>query len=361
MDVTTSSSPSPSYTTKVALSKTAAAKAGAPCTCAALEEIRKKDKGNAVLILIHDLANLPPGHKFEFERTGGTVHFGVKEFVDEWPNGGKFLVEDLWRLDPNVKHGSALTDSGTYEQQYTYGQHEWIPTDLVSYVVEWAQHHREPIWIHLASVLRVPTRYVVLKPKPDSSYDSGFRVTGHVGAVYLLKGTKYVQQTAKEPEFHEGLREILRKNLNKSAHNLDTYHIELKRFIKETLWQGDKDLIGESVDCPYYFLSLTNTHTSWGKKMGNMRHELQEGWKKQDEVFEHNFELIRHTLNNPIPSCLTGFRAIDTNSNANTVNTSQPISFGLPPVTFPPPSQSASSSKPSSSASSTEERDRDRR
>src|SRR5262249_48736356 len=186
-----------------------------------------------------------------------------------------------------------------YEREKFQGKHEWIPTDMLAYVIGCAAKHKDPTWLYLAEVLRIPTRAVVVLPgkvSPD--------LTGHIGALYTTTGRrKFKPITTGQAAFHDVLRDILRKHLNNQANNPEAYEKDLFDHIDEFYWQGN-DIPGLNLnsECPYYFLSGQSQYSQWGPTYGDMRNTLEDMWTTWKVVSQNQFAARKYLDLSPKPT-----------------------------------------------------------
>lgn len=262
----------------------------------------EKSKGGGVISL---LVKLLDGKTI----TVGADTFTLADFASEWKAGGKDAVEGDWRDSANTRTGGqapiasydpayseVVGNDGDdqYEIEIRSGKHEWIPTNMLAYVVENAVHHQDAggaqKWLSMAEALRTQTRLVVLKPTTTAN------ITGHVAAVYKQKPTntlEYVQLTKGQAGFHDELRTILKANLSPTRSNPDNFRTELTAFIQKRFWLGEAiPGINDSDPCPYYFNSGASEFTSWGPTMGDMRKRLSDGWAIEHQIMVNAFASI---------------------------------------------------------------------
>jgi hypothetical protein len=213
-------------------------------------------------------------------------------FFEEWTRGGKQQFETLWRdhagartghmipkedLDPSADEGD---DDPEYVDERFTGKHEWIPTNMVGYVIEHASRLSDLpaiTWLQLAEVLRTPTRWVIHKP-----YPSGERLTGHVGALYkngkaLTKGQK---------AFHDDLRQILRENLTNSKSDPESFCAQLIQYIETNCWQGTAVTgFKDSDACPYSYND--SGQVRWGLTVEEMRKAVHDNVPFQIDILKN--------------------------------------------------------------------------
>jgi hypothetical protein len=236
----------------------------------------------------------------------GGKTYTSEQFVKEWPAGGKKFLETHWRDTANVAvHPSSAADRAEMaalgmddegiddvNREVFQGKHEWIPTNFLGYVVEWAiAKHNDIRWIYLAEVLRIPTRLVVIHPrKVRESAGSGdpIGLHGHIGAVYLKTKGSYGQRIKAQAVFHDELRDMVKECLSVTRNEPAKFTKDLEGHIKDWYWTGDIASAATAcqltatdfakLPCPYYFNSGRSEYESWGATMGDMARSLAEGW-----------------------------------------------------------------------------------
>lgn len=230
----------------------------------ALEVFNMKDEGYGIVAFCSHLIR---GQSIPLDN-GAT--FTGKTLREEFNRGGKDHLQTKWRVSANTHTGhsaptieyegeaSGADRDSMYEEEFFHGQHEWIPTNMLGYVIDWAMHYGEIRWLQLADILRTATKNVILKPT------NGKLVAGHVGALYVPKLNKYSALTKGQAGFHDGLRKILTDNLGPAANSIDGYEKELLIYIGKTCWDG-LELHGK---CPYYFPG-PHGYVAWGEAMSN--------------------------------------------------------------------------------------------
>jgi hypothetical protein len=248
----------------------------------------------------------------------GGKTYTAEQFVKEWPAGGKKFLETHWRdaantaVHPSTAEDRAelaaagIDDEGAddLERELFQGKHEWIPTNYLGYVVEWAIGcHNDIRWIYFAEVLRIPTRLVVIHPrKVRESAGAGdlLGLHGHVGALYLKgKGKSYSQRIKAQATFHDELRDLLKECLSITRNDPARYAQGLEEHIKDWYWTGDLTSAATAcgysatdfakLPCPYYFNSGRAKYESWGATMGNMASILTEGWATWKAINQNQF------------------------------------------------------------------------
>jgi hypothetical protein len=228
--------------------------------------------------------------------------YTASDFAKEWELGGKKFIENKWRDPANKSTGHFISDEGSDEdtvREMWQGKHEWIPTNMLGYIIENACIiHQDIKWAYLAEVLRTPTRYVIVK-KSKLSYPEqdinpmGF--VGHVGALYVTTGTQKKALTKGQSTFHDELRGILKRWLSSATNEIHTYVQKLQVHIREWYWQGDM-LTPEFFEqpCPYLYLSGSKQYTAWGDTMGEMAMVLTQGWALWNQVMSNQIKAMNY-------------------------------------------------------------------
>jgi hypothetical protein len=261
---------------------------------------------------------------------GGEMYTG-QDFVREWTQGGKKFLEDHWRDTANTATRTRLTQAAQdefWEGQYEaddvtdachqwaerwQGKHEWIPTNMLGYVVEQSLLHTGDVrWVFLAEVLRIPTRLVVVHPRkfrhPTTANPIG--IHGHIGAVYVRDSAgAYKQQIKQQAIFHNALRELIRAHLSAARNDIDGYVRGLQDHITDWYWRGDiqgaADACGTtatafaSTPCPYFYNSDVATYSSWGPTLGDMARTLHEEWQTWTNQIDINRAAAGHLVPQP--------------------------------------------------------------
>ncbi len=262
-------------------------------TAQALAAVAKGGQG-----VVYMLNHLITGNSIQ--TSGGT--FTAQDFAKEWKGGGKKLIEQHWRDTANQSTGhdapTAEYDPSDdvedrdayYEQEFMQGKHEWIPTNMLGYVVEHAFHHKDPQWLYFAEALRIPTRIVVVFPEKVGAS----ALTGHVGALYTYTQSsgKYRAVTKGQAKFHDALRALLTTYLNASKNDKLGYEQAFFKHVHEYYWQGIGYPTGLNAfsDCPYFYNSGVSQYSPWGSKMWEMAGKLKEGWDVWRVVARQVFE-----------------------------------------------------------------------
>lgn len=249
-----------------------------------------------------------------------------QDFVREWKQGGKEFLEGQWRDTANVptrsaqslRETSALFDDGDADPvewtEMMQGKHEWIPTNMLGYVVEQSLLLGGDIrWAFLADTLRIPTRLVVIHPRKmrHPTAENPLGIHGHVGAVYVQAKTRsWRQQTKSQGPFHDELRDLLRTHLSAARNDLDGFVRALHEHVADWYWRGDVHAAAvacgmtpaefAAAPCPYAYNSGAATYASWGRTMGDMARTLQEEWKTWDAIIDNSHAAARHLVARPV-------------------------------------------------------------
>ena len=246
----------------------------------------------------------------------------LKEFVDDWKNGGKKQVEKYWRFPANKStgHTSVSSTSNDDEEQedvldrqkeYYQGAHEWIPTNMLGYIVDHGViKHGDIRWLQLADALRSPCALVVCLPgklmddvvRNNATHDA-VHLTGHVGALSLGEAGRYI--FTHQDVFHDELRKILKACLNDNTSDLRTFYSSLTSHMQAWYWQGDDSSTTsvakncglsladfKKLACPYHYNHGSNQVASWGKTMGEMAQKLKDEWQINNLTLENQFIAI---------------------------------------------------------------------
>lgn len=177
-------------------------------------------------------------------------------------------ISQSWR----DKSGSAVHgDADTLRE----GKHEWIPTNMIPYVVLMSARWNDVSWLGLAEALRCATPGVIYKAHTriagTSAANATITIAGHVGGIYDARGTALT--TGMGP-WHDGLREILARNLNLNGNNMANFGSELHTYVDDTLWGGElADTWKRGLPCNF-FVDAARTKP-WGATMGEMGEEIR--------------------------------------------------------------------------------------
>lgn len=240
----------------------------------------------------------------------GSTYSG-QHFVSDWSRGGKQYIEGKWRDAANTPTGHLFpSDDGegniSYDEENIEeyrGKHEWVPTNMLAYVLENAITHGHPEWLLLAEALRSATRNVIFKPSLVSytrNSNNPYGLSGHVGAIYVEYGGRPHRKFKGQGGFHDGLRNILRTHLNPSTSDISAYCTDLENFIGTHCWLGDMgelaNFLNTTVDglqqlpCPYGYLSGVNQCSSWGSSMFDMANNVKAAWDSlESPLLTNNF------------------------------------------------------------------------
>jgi hypothetical protein len=141
------------------------------------------------------------------------------------------------------------------------GKHEWIPTNMLPYMLAMAAGWEDVRWLIGMEVLRTPclsliyrgtlrkapkvpqsgpTLYMnALKLKDGATVSEIVDLQGHVGSLYRKKETKVGACQVGMPGWHGHLREIIYRRLNTTQDDLLGFTSELVQFIGTTIWSGN--------------------------------------------------------------------------------------------------------------------------
>lgn len=171
---------------------------------------------------------------------------------------GKRFVTGKWRDTANKQWG---------ENQLVQGQHEWIETATLDYVISKANKGQNlDGWLMALDMLRIPTKEVIFPPQtvrgedfseaiasanenPNQFTASSLKIfSGHPGAMYGERPPggparkpkdKYRQLTTYSGTFHSQLKALLKKHLNDETDDLAGFMNDLIEFQENQLWGGD--------------------------------------------------------------------------------------------------------------------------
>ena len=148
--------------------------------------------------------------------------------------------------------------------QVISGKHEWLPTNLLPYMMSMAAGWEDVRWLIGMEILRTPCSALIYRgrirktPKPASSPEgrpswAGFKklqdgttvseildFQGHVGCLYAndkSKGKVTARQVGM-PTWHGHLRDIIYRRLNQSTNDLLGFSGEMASFVGNTIWNG---------------------------------------------------------------------------------------------------------------------------
>ena len=169
---------------------------------------------------------------------------------------GKKWIKDKWRDQEGARWGD----------QFIQGQHEWIKTEDVTYVIRTvvSSHAGANLdaWLSALESLRIPTADAAFKPKvePKQIDNANWRpqaftatslgsFSGHIGAFYAPRDTPHPedpvrfanapQTTGEKDDFHRPLERLLRRHLSADKNNLPAFLTALRKFQTDKLWGGD--------------------------------------------------------------------------------------------------------------------------
>lgn len=261
---------------------------------------------------------------------GAGSTYTVGDFSRDFNPKGKKLVEGYWRDPANTPTGHDIRTVEEVEgdeepdedssREMWQGKHEWIPTNMLSYVVEHAFNHNNMKWLYLVEVLRTPTRLVILNPAKggyarspmSADVHKKFGLSGHVGALYIEKTKgKFSALTKNQAKFHDELRGILKNHLSSKTDDPDGFVRDLFFHVGDWYWQGDTTAIAahysmsqaafEQTPCPYYLLTGVKEYTSWGATMGDMAQTLKQEWAISNELLSHQIKALSSVSQSATP------------------------------------------------------------
>lgn len=182
---------------------------------------------------------------------------------------GREFIDARWRD----------TSGATKVGQTISGQHEWILTSDVGYVIANAKSVDDiALWFMAAEILRTPTTHVIfdfqlsgpqiaaLKSGQAKTLAELQAVNAHAGGLYAERdGTdekkqdprKFnVQVAGDSPGFHKQLQTLLRQFLTDTTSDLDGYLTALEDFQRQQVWDGAvtglEDSTATSVETGFY-------------------------------------------------------------------------------------------------------------
>lgn len=239
-------------------------------------------------------------------------------------DGRSFTKTDLLKA-LHTKEGRALVDAAWRDKsggkrvgQKIQGQHEWILTSDIRYVIANAKGMDDlATWFMAAEMLRTPTKNVIFNPllskkqikavksgKIDTFADLG-ALSAHAGGLFVERmdkdpkkksAKKHNVQTAKgSTTFHTDLHQLLTKYLNEKKSDLPGFLKELMLFQQEKVWSGKikgiKSKHVKGVETGFY----TGAHKSSPEVSKDMRKfmELQQERNKIDlKIMENRVNAI---------------------------------------------------------------------
>jgi hypothetical protein len=186
--------------------------------------------------------------------------------------------------------------------QFISGKHEWLPTNMLPYMMSMAAGWEDVRWLIAMEILRTPCSALIYRGKIRKTpgvnpKDSKGRITwasskklqtgatasqildlqAHVGCLYCTDSDKG-KITARQvgmPTWHGHLRDIIHRRLNETVNDLGGFAMELASFIGNTIWSGSLaqlanfsdpaapqlESVAASVTCDYY---SDRKGTPWG-------------------------------------------------------------------------------------------------
>jgi hypothetical protein len=199
------------------------------------------------IVRLHKNKSLPDGGK-GFTWSDFLTVIGSSE--------GKNWVKKKWRDTAGDKWGD----------QEIQGQHEWIKTDDVNYVIRTVviSHGGANLdaWLAACEMLRIPTADVAFNPEispqtiEDANQNPGNysantlgQFSGHVGAFYELRTPPHPKDPVRyanrpltkheKKDFHTPLHQLLLTYLSNSKNDLEGFLNALKGFQSQKVWGGD--------------------------------------------------------------------------------------------------------------------------
>ncbi len=153
------------------------------------------------------------------------------------------------------------------------GKHEWIPTNMMPYMLSMAAGWEDVRWLIGTEILRTPCIWLIYRGRIRKTVkinqidgkaiyanapklQAGKTVSqiadlqAHVGALYCYDSNKN-KMTARQggmPTWHSHLREIIRRHLNTDTNDLQGFWLELGRFIGMSIWDGSLEQLGNFAD-----------------------------------------------------------------------------------------------------------------
>ena len=183
---------------------------------------------------------------------------------------GREYVDGLWR----DRSGSTRVD------QHVQGQHEWILTSDLVYVIRSAKSEADlQLWFMAAEMLRTPTKNVLfpfqLSPQQKQLLASGKATLAQLGVVSAHAGGLFeprpaddakaanpksanVQVAAHSATFHHQLAALLREYLSATENNFAGYLKALASFQQSEVWNGDLPLTAAAAAAPTGFVTGPN-------------------------------------------------------------------------------------------------------
>lgn len=228
--------------------------------------------------------------------------FSKRDLIDALrTKEGRELIDGQWRDSA----GSKKMD------QTIQGQHEWILTSDIVYVIEHCKSVEEvALWFSAAEMLRSPTKNVIfdfeLGAKDAKNIKSGkvdnFAELGvlsaHAGGIYAERSdddekkkdeSKHnVQVASYSAAFHNELHSLLTQYLNNQKNDLEGFLQALIAFQKSKVWSGEVDSLGqqeaEALSTGFY----TGAH----KRSPEVAPNMQAFMLQQQERYKQDLQIM---------------------------------------------------------------------
>jgi hypothetical protein len=202
------------------------------------------EHNNSLVNLLNKIAKDAANHNFD----------DLKTFLEYYKEKDvRKDVDRKWRdKAKSRRHGQVIG-----------GKHEWIPTNMLSYMLAMAAGWEDVRWLIGMEVLRTPCSSLIyrgtlrkapkvpqsgptlymnaLKLKDGTTLSQIVDLQGHVGSLYRKKETKVGACQVGMPGWHGHLREIIYRRLNTGVDDLKGFTSELLQFIGTTIWSGGID------------------------------------------------------------------------------------------------------------------------
>ena len=195
-------------------------------------------------------------------RHAGTVDdggdgFSWKDFLEViGTEEGNNWVKDKWRDISGQKWG---------EDQEIQGQHEWIKTDFVAYVIRTVALNHKGVqldaWLAACDMLRIPTSEVLFEPRitpakvaqvnaapADFTVSTVGGFSGHPGAVHAKRTTPHAKDpqryanrpltTGEKAKFHNPMDKLLEAHLDSTKNDLLGFLKAIAAFQTGSTWGG---------------------------------------------------------------------------------------------------------------------------